>query len=111
MRKLTTAAMAALTLAGSMAWSTGAAAEHRRYQRDRDNTGAVVAAGVLGLALGAAVASNNNGRTRYYSNGYYNQRYYADPYYGRSHYRPQRCRVVTRWDPYYDRYVSYRRCR
>src|SRR4051794_33069241 len=87
MRKALTAAMAALTLGGAVcATATSAEAQHYRggygyhgggyhgggrYYR-HDNGGAAVAAGVVGLALGAALASNHN--------GYYDHSYYAPSY-------------------------------
>ena len=40
--------------------------------------GAAVLGGILGLGVGAAIASSNN-RNRYYDRGYYNGGYYAQP--------------------------------
>jgi hypothetical protein len=96
MRKSLTAAMAALTFGGAVA-ATAVPAQARPhddygyngyngYDRHRhsNNTGAAVAAGVLGLALGAALASSNgNHNSGYYSRGYA----YNEPYYGNRHYR------------------------
>ncbi len=109
MRKSLAAAMAALTFGGAIA-ATAAPAQARPhgyynggyYNHHRGgNTGAAVAAGVVGLALGAAIASNN----RPYNNGYYSRGYAYDPYYGDRYYAP---RYVERtcessrwvWDPY-----------
>lgn len=53
-----------------------------RYDRDRHNdTGVAIAAGVLGLALGAAIASNNHSNSsRYYSGSSYGNGYYSNGY-------------------------------
>lgn len=74
---------------------TGAApAEAQRYWRHRDRngdaaTGALIG-GVIGLGLGAAIASGN--RNRYDDRGYYDdRRYYAPPpraYYRDRYYAP-----------------------
>src|SRR5438445_7252770 len=87
MRKALTAAMAAITLGGAVcATAAPAEAEHYRggnyggyyggYRHHHDNGGAAVAAGVLGLALGAAIASDHGYRHSYYDRGYYNRGYY-----------------------------------
>jgi len=112
MRRMLTLATAGLTLAGAVAVSGPAAAQ--RY-RDRDNHGDAVAAGVLGFALGAAVAGNGNTR---YRDSYYAPRgygYYRAPprAYGYGYgygYAPRRCVVERRYDPYYGRSVRYERC-
>lgn len=98
MRKMLTAAVAAITVAGGVAAVSGPAqAEPYRYYRHKDrnnnDAGVAIAAGVVGLALGAALASSGNNRrsSSYYDNGYY-QPYYGNSYYG-SGYR----------QPYYDR--------
>ncbi|HEX5263964.1 MAG TPA: hypothetical protein VFW13_10585 [Phenylobacterium sp.] len=111
MKKLLTAAMAAITLGGAVL-ATAAPAEARPHgyygggyyggYHHHDNTGAAVAAGVVGLALGAALASNHG----YYNRGYYGGGYY--PAYGYA-YAPPAYRVCesTRWvwDPYIGRRV------
>jgi hypothetical protein len=125
MRKSLTTAMAALTFGGAIA-ATAAPAEARdrgnyyRHDRHGNNTGAAVAAGVVGLALGAALASSGNRRSSgYYNNGYYsndgyygggyayNDPYYGDSYYGRGRYYSEdryayRTCESSRWvwDPY-----------
>jgi hypothetical protein len=120
MRKALTAAMAAITLGGAVC-ATAAPAEAQRYHggdygghHRRDNSGAAVAAGVLGLALGAAIASDHGYRHSYYDRGYgYYDRgygYYAGPAYydyGPGYYRT--C-VTTHWvwDPYIGRRVPVR---
>ena len=94
MRKIITAAMAALTLAGAASVAGDASA--RGYRGGHGSRGGAVAAGVIGgLALGAALGSRP-----YYYGGY---PYYADPYpyYGRP------C-TVWRWDRYYRREVPVR---
>ena len=67
------------TAIGAMALAT-TPAEARGYYRHyhHDNTGAIVGAGIIGLALGAAIASDNRGG---YYDGYYDSGYYNDPYY------------------------------
>ncbi len=114
MRRMLTLATAAVTLAGAVAISSPAAAQ--RYSRDRDNHGDAVAAGVLGFALGAAVAGNGNTR---YREGYYAPRgnaygYYRAPpraySYGYGYRAPRRCVVERRYDPYYGRTIRYERC-
>jgi hypothetical protein len=113
MRKALTAAMAAITLGGAVC-ATAMPADARPYSHgyygghySRGNGGAAVAAGVVGLALGAALASNHG-----YGGGYYGHGYYAPgPYaygYGPG-YGYQTCET-TRWvwDPYYGRRVPVR---
>lgn len=111
MRKALTAAMAAITLGGAVV-ATAAPAEARPHggyyggyyggHYRHDNTGAAVAAGVVGLALGAALASNSHS---YYDRGYYAPGYYAPGYYyGGYGYRTcESTRWV--WDPYIGRRV------
>ncbi|OQW74192.1 MAG: hypothetical protein BVN33_09115 [Proteobacteria bacterium ST_bin13] len=94
------------------------------FGRGRGNGGAVIA-GIAGLAIGAAIASNRNDRfrDRYYLDrgypvnydyNYYNDHgYYPDDGYYAYNYRPRfnRCRVVRQWDPYYQESVRIRICR
>lgn len=92
MRKILTTALVALTVAGGVASAatTAQAEPYRHYDRHRgkkDNTGAAIAAGIVGLALGAAIvgSSNNNNRrssSSYYNNGYAYQPDYNGGYYG-----------------------------
>lgn len=109
------AALAATTLA------VAAPAEARRYYRDRGDDAAAAAAlaGIAGLAIGAAIASDR--RDRYYDDYYYDygppRRFYGpryrDPY--RGFYGPPRrfyrdCRVRRVYDPYLGRRVRVRYC-
>ena len=96
MNKILTAAVAALTIAGGVAAVSGPAqAEpYRYYNHHRGNNndaGVAIAAGIVGLAIGAAIAGSNHHRTpAYYDNGYYRQgygnRYYGNSYYGNGYY-------------------------
>lgn len=136
MRKILTAAVAALTVAGGVAAVAGPAqADPYRYYNGHKNknndAGVAIAAGVVGLAIGAALASSNSNKraSSYYDNGYYQQGYggaynngyyqqgYQQPYYGgQSYYGGQRpyaydqgryaygSRVCTSRDRVYDRY-------
>src|SRR4051794_30560986 len=99
MRKVLTAALAAITLGGAVA-ATAAPAQAQGYHHGgwgggyrggwygghhhNDVAGPAIAAGVVGLALGAALASNSNhyASPRYgYAPGYYDYGY-APSYYG-----------------------------
>ena len=107
MRKALTAAMAAITLGGAVC-AAAAPADARphgyyggHYYR-HGNGGAAVAAGVVGLALGAALASNHG--------PYYGHAYYGGPYAYDYDYPYYRTCVTTRWvwDPYIGRRVPVR---
>jgi hypothetical protein len=121
MRKVLTAALAALTLGGAVC-ATAAPAEARDhyygggyYGGHRHNdAGVAVAAGVVGLALGAALASDHGYSHRgYYDRGYYDRGYYDGGYYDRGYYPGYygyggyRTCETTRWawDPYIGRRV------
>lgn len=94
MRKILTAAVAALTVAGAMASATTPAhAERYRYDDNNDEAAAAIAGGVLGLALGAALAGGYNNNSGYYNRSY--QPYYngggyygGNGYYGQGYYQP-----------------------
>jgi len=107
MRKSIMAVVTAATLA---AGTIGIAAPAQA----RVSTGTAVAAGILGLGVGAAIASDHP--RRYYDDGYYAPPPPAPVYYAPppppaySYEYVQRCRVVDRWDPYWGRYVRDRRC-
>jgi hypothetical protein len=112
MKKVLTAALAALTLGGAVA-TAAAPADARPYDGHyyggghyyrHDNGGAAVAAGVVGLALGAALASNAH--PYYYDRGYYDRGYYGPAYYGPGYYAPYRVCETTRW--VWDPYVGHR---
>lgn len=114
LKKILTSAAVALTLGGAMlATATPAAAQwrggyhggygyyHGGYHRGYGG-GAVLGAGILGLAVGAAIAGDHH-------------RYYAAPppayYYGPSYYSYYGgCHTSWRWDPYWRRYVEVERC-
>ena len=91
-------------------------AEAQRYYRHRhhDHTGTAVVAGIAGLAIGAALASNDRrydyDRRYYRDHGYYPY----DGYYYRDNYRRYRgyetCYVRRHWDPYLHRRVKIRYC-
>jgi hypothetical protein len=117
MRKLLTASAATLALAG-VTLGSAAPAEARYYDRGHyyghyhGGGGTALAAGILGLAAGAAIASDHRG---YYDRGYYGYApygyapaYYAPPpppgYYGGY------CRSDWRWDGWAHRYVRVRYC-
>ena len=126
MRKLLTTAVAALTLAGAIGAAGSADAQSRHYRRHND-TGTAIAAGVAGLALGAALSSRGSSSYSYGygypsygysypSYGYYNQGYYAPRYrgYGRPYYAPpvRHARVCTYWayDAWGRAYPTQRYC-
>ncbi len=79
-----------------------------------------MAAGIAGLAVGAAIASGARGdydADHGYYRGYYRDGYYYGPqayagnyYYGRGYDGPRRCRTRTVWDPYVDAYIERTRC-
>ena len=115
MRKIITAAVAALTLGGAMV-ATTAPAEARpygwggghyyhgggyRYYGHGGNPGVAIAAGIAGLAVGAAIASPHG----YYGGGYYGAGY-GYPAYGYPAYGYRTCiGQHWVWDPYYGRNV------
>jgi hypothetical protein len=117
MRTLMTKATLGLAL-GAAALTTAAPAEAQRWNRYRhyDRTGPAIAAGIIGLGIGAAIASSN--RDRYYDRGYYYDRpyfydrgYYArDGWYDRPYRAYNRCVVRRVYDPYIGRRVRVRYC-
>ena len=131
MRKFLSTAIAAVTAAGAVV-ATALPADARGYYRQggyyhhhhgSNDAAVAVAAGIAGLAIGAALSSDGNhrGRSGYsssygYSNGYsYDPRYdsYSGDYYDRGGYYAPRDRVcITRervWDPYIGRHVTVER--
>ncbi|HEY5412797.1 MAG TPA: hypothetical protein VIJ94_18925 [Caulobacteraceae bacterium] len=97
MRKIIATGLAAVTLLGGIGIGSTASAQYRHHYR-HGNGGAAVAAGIAGLAVGAAIAGSHP----YYGDGYYGRAYGYG--YGR------RCRAYTVWDPYAYAYVERRRC-
>ena len=73
-----------------------------------DTTGAALLGGIVGLGVGAAIASSGN-RGYYNGGGYYDRGYYPRGGYYSYDYRP-RCWVERRYDPYYGRGVRVRVC-
>ena len=133
MRKALTTTLAAVTAVGAVL-ATAAPAEAQRYRHydhrrgGGDATAAAIIGGVAGLALGAAIAGNNNNGRRdrgYYNNGYaydprydsYRGGYYRDSYGGGggrpyAYYDrgPRTCISRDRvWDPYIERRVTIER--
>jgi hypothetical protein len=125
MRKMMTAALAALTFGGAV-MATALPAQARdhdgwgrggyRYDYGRrhhgNDAGVAVAAGVVGLALGAALA-NNSGHSRSYSSGYYSGGYGYPGYYDQGYgYDDDAYRVCETsrwvWDPYIGRRILVR---
>ncbi|TPG39174.1 hypothetical protein EAH79_14940 [Sphingomonas koreensis] len=106
--------------AATMAMTTAPAQAQRYrhyghgYHRGGNTAGAAILGGIVGLGVGAAIASDHRGR--YYDNGYYAPPppppgYYGQGYYGGGYaYRP-RCFMQNRWDPYYGQYVPVQVCR
>lgn len=80
------------------------AQRYRRYHRGNDAATGALIGGVIGLGLGAAIASSN--RDRYYDRGYYNRGYPTRGYYNRGYY--DQPRVVYR-ERYYAPPRAYRR--
>ena len=110
MRKIIAAGLAALTVAGGLAAGPAFAQRyHRDYDRHHGDAGAAVAAGIAGLAVGAAIANGGQGD---YRDGYYYgpPRYAYDYYYGRDYYGPRHCSTRRMWDPYLQAYVDRTRC-
>jgi len=72
------------TAIGAMALATtpaDAQGYYRHHRHHGDDAAVAIGAGILGLAVGAAIASDNR--------GYYNDGYYNDPYYnGYTYYYP-----------------------
>jgi hypothetical protein len=114
MRKILTASVAALALSAT-ALGAAAPAEAQRwhggYRGHYGGGGWALGAGLLGLAAGAAIASDRHYYGYGYAPGYYGYApaYYAPPppyYYGARGY----CRSDWRWDGWAHRYVRVRYC-
>ena len=120
MRKILTIPAAALALAGTtfaavapadaQRWHGGYHGGYRGHYHHGGGAGLAVGAGILGLAAGAAIASNH-GYYRGYPAGYYDYGpgYYAPPP-APVYYAPRYCRSDWRWDGWADRYVRVRYC-
>lgn len=120
---LAATAITAAAPADAQRWRGG-----RHYNRGGGNAAAgAILGGIVGLGVGAAIASSNRDRYYdrggYYDRGYYNRggygyapppRAYYDRGYGYGYgdgydYRP-RCWTQRQWDPYYGRPVRVRVC-
>ena len=106
MKKILTGALAALTLGGVVLG--GATQASARDWDHHGGGGAAVAAGIAGLAIGAAIASDHP----YYAAA---PAYYAAPppayYEGPAYYSYDRdCRVEWRWNRHWGRYERVRAC-
>ena len=109
MNKILTGALAALTIAGALAASASASADPRDG-RDRGRghgDGAAVAAGIAGLAIGAAIAGDHPGYNRDYYYGGPPPAYYDGPAYY-TYYNS--CHSTWRWSRHERRYVRARGC-
>jgi len=90
MRKIIATGLAAATLLSGLGIGSTASAQWRHHYYHHG--GGALAAGIAGLAVGAAIAGSH-------------------PYYGPyGYYYGPRCRVYTVWSPYYGAYVQRRRC-
>ena len=113
------AGLGAALAATALTAAAPADAQYYRGYRHHDGIGsggAAVLGGIVGLGLGAAIASSNN--NRYYDRGYYNgprgyydgypQSYYNYDYY--NDYRP-RCFYERQYDRWSGRPYDVRVCR
>ena len=90
MRKIIATGLAAATLLSGLGIGSTASAQWRHHYYHHG--GGALAAGIAGLAVGAAIAGSH-------------------PYYGPyGYYYGPRCRYYTVWDPYYGAYIHRRRC-
>lgn len=109
LRKLQSLGLAAVLAASAI--SVPSAAEARDRYHDRDDDAAIaIGAGLIGLAIGAAIVSDNDDRYYYRSRQY--DRVYPEPYYypDRYSYRDYPNRNYYYYDRYPRRYYrDYRR--
>ena len=108
MNKILTGSLAALTL-GGVVLGGATEASARGWDHHGGGGGAALAAGIAGLAIGAALASGDHG---YYAPApaYYGRpapAYYDGPGYD-SNYRT--CRAEWRWSPRWGHYERVRVC-
>ena len=114
MRSLIGKCIAGVALASTVALTAAPAdAQYYRhnYRHHHDDDAAwAIGAGIVGLGVGAAIASSN--RSRYYGNGYYNNGYYDRGYYNDGYYRRgyARCAPHWVWDDYSGRWFRVRGC-
>lgn len=75
-------ALAAVLAVGAMTIATSAQAHDRYYDRRGDDAALAIGAGIIGLAIGAAIASDRDDRYYYHDRGYYRPypRYYYRSY-------------------------------
>jgi len=110
------------------ALTTALPADAQRYRgrHHHDDAGPAIVAGIAGLAIGAAIASDHsrdryrddyyrqNGYAANYDDGYYRQHGYypANGYYAHDYQRRgyNGCRIERRWDGYYHRTYKIRVC-
>ena len=122
-KKLTTAAIAGVV---TLTVAAPAEARDRYYRHHRgggDDAAIAIGAGVIGLALGAAIASGNRNDRDYYDDRYYYprqnyyesypQQYYAYPqqYYRQDYYQsyPRGYNNNRRWKKHHNRHDRWRR--
>lgn len=112
-------AVLGVALGASALVAVAPSAEAQRYRRyHRDDGGAAIVAGIAGLAIGAALASDRGYDRRYdYDRRFYRSRGYypADGYYYRDYQRRyrggwNRCATRAVWDPYLRQRVLVRYC-
>ena len=89
---------AALTMVAAPMAASAEPWGHERFEHRHGDAGAAVAAGVFGLAIGAALASNHHDYGYRYDYDDYDGGYYGD-YYGSYGYAPVRCHWETRAYP------------
>lgn len=76
---------AALVASASLAAAPAEARDRYGRHRGGDDAAIAIAAGIAGLAIGAAISSNGR-RDRYYDGQYYDDGYYRGGYYGGNYY-------------------------
>lgn len=122
MRKTLSLALAGAVAATAVLGAGAAGAQPYRHggyygrYHHHNNSGAAIAAGIAGLAIGAALASDH---PHHYGRPYYRESYYAGPYYAPGYYAPgyydygpgyADCRTERVWDPYIGRWITRTHC-